>query len=171
MQKITTIIAVIAFTAGCMQEPESMASSTEAPAEATDETPQATQSSDTLQVTVDDSFAGAGLQWDSNGAETFIRYRPVMENGQMYICGAYSNRGGSIFMRFGRMALSRSTVEMNGDTILRGLGFFNIVSIANREAELVGTTAFCRNTGLSPSREEFATVQIDVPTGRYRMQK
>ncbi|WP_100367307.1 hypothetical protein [Yoonia maricola] len=151
-----------------------MAAPTEASVQAAAETPQAEQisaSTQSLEVTVDDSFAATGLQWNSNGAEIFIRYRPVMENGEMYICGAYSNRGGSIFSRLGRQAVNGSTVKMNGDTIMRGVGFFNVVSNANREAELVGTTAFCRNTGLSPSREEFATVQIDVPTGRYRIQR
>ncbi|MEJ8560110.1 hypothetical protein QTO30_01865 [Yoonia sp. GPGPB17] len=174
MHKFASIIAIIALTSGCMQNPGTAAVSSETPTQVNIETPQAEQasaSSDTVQITVDDSFAGYVLQWDSNGAETFIRYRPIMENDQMYICGAYSNRGGSIFSRLGRQALNGSTVKMNGNTVMRGLGFFNVVSNANRQAELVGTTAFCSNTGLSPSREEFVTVRIDVPTGRYRIQK
>ncbi len=174
MHKFTSLIAIIALTSGCIEDPGALDTPTPASATAQTETAPAepvSRSSESLQVTVDDSFAASGLQWDSNGSELFIRYRPVMEDGQMYICGAYTNRGASIITRLGRQAMGRSTIKMNGETVLRGLSFFNIVSSANRATGLVGTTAFCRNTGLSPSKEEFATVRIDIPTGRYRIQR
>ncbi len=172
MYKIMTFAGILALTTGCMQDTDTLATPTPptTQTEAAQVTP-LSASSNAPEVTVDDSFAGLQLAWDSNGAETFIRYRPVMQNGQMFICGTYTNRGGSIFNRLGRQALTGGTIEMNGNTVLRGLQFFNIVSNANRSANLVGTTATCRNTGLSPSEEEFATVRIDIPTGRYRIQK
>lgn len=172
MHKITKLFGVLALTAGCMQEPDTLATSTPAStqAEASQATPPSA-SSNTVEVTVDSSFAGVQFAWNSNGAETFIRYRPVIQDGQMYICGAYTNRGGSIFNRLGRQAVTGATIEMNGSTVLRGLQFFSIVSNANRGTQLVGTTARCRNTGLSPSEQELSTVQINVRRGQYRIQK
>jgi hypothetical protein len=162
MHKLLTLAAA-AFTAGCMQDP---AASGRANAPAPQTQPVAAATS--LDVTVDDSFGGSGLRWDRAGAETFVRYRPVMQDGEMYICGAYSNRGGGFINDVGRQAMNRGLIIMNGEVVLRRLAFFNLVSSSNRENDLVGVATNCRNTGLRPSNEDLATVTIRIPTGRYR---
>jgi len=140
-------------------------------AEATETAAVTGASSDTLEITVDDSFAVYAFTWDRIGSETYIRYRPVMENGQMYVCGALSTRGGSDIRKVSVQAMRRSTIEMNGSSIMRNMNFFNIVSNANLSSELVGTTASCQNSGLSPTQAEFQTVRLVVPSGRFSFRR
>ena len=125
-------------------------------------------SASALQVQVDGTFAGYGLQW-ARQAEMLIRYRPVIFEGEMHICGAYSNRGGTDITRLGRQVMREATIKMDGSTILRNLDFFNVVSSANNGVQLVGTTANCANTGLAVTSQQLSTVEIDIREGRYRV--
>jgi hypothetical protein len=127
-------------------------------------------SASALDVTVDDSFGGYGFNWDRTG-EMLIRYRPVLVDGEMYICGAYSNRGGANITRLGRQVMREASITMNGADVVRNLQFFNVVSSANNRTELVGTTASCMNTGLRPSNMDLSTVSIGIRSGRYRVRR
>ena len=120
-----------------------------------------------LEVQVTDNFAGYGFRWDRSG-EMLIRYAPVMVEGEMHVCGAYSNRGGTAITRLGRQVLREASITMGGRTVARNLQFFNVVSSANNGNNLVGTTASCINTGLSATDQELRTFQIDIRQGRYR---
>jgi hypothetical protein len=115
-------------------------------------------------ILVHDSY---GFRWDRNG-EMLIRYRAVVVDGQLHICGAYSNRGGSSITRLGRQVLREATITMDGSSVLRNLQFFNVVSNANNSNGLVGTTASCVNTELTPTKAQVSTIEINIRSGRYR---
>ena len=123
-------------------------------------------SANALDVQVDDTFGGMTMTWATNST-TLIRYRPVMHEGEMYICGAYSNNGGNNITRVGREVVREATIKMEGSTVMRNLDFFNVVSSANNSNGLVGTTASCRSTGLAPTNAQFSTVEIFIRGGRY----
>ena len=121
-----------------------------------------------LEVQVDDTFGLYGFSWDRQG-EMVIRYRPVVHEDQLYICGAYSNRGGSgATTNLGRQVMREARMKMGDETIARNLTFFNIVSSSNNSTRLVGTTAKCRNTNRTAEGLDVTTVEIQIRNGRYR---
>ena len=109
------------------------------------------------------------MQWSSQ-AEMMIRYRAVLFEDEMYICGAYSNRGGgAMITRLGREVMREATMVMGDRTVMRNLSFFNVVSSANNSVALEGTMANCVTTGISVQPAQLRSVRIDIRAGRYRV--
>lgn len=99
-----------------------------------------------------------------------FRYRAVLFEGEMHICGAYSNRGrGAVTTRLGREVMREATMVMGDRTVMRNLSFFNVVSSANNGVGLEGTMANCATTGISVRPNELRNVRIEVREGRYRV--
>jgi hypothetical protein len=95
-----------------------------------------------------------------------------MHDGELYICGAYTNAGGgSSLVRLGREAMRDARITMDGQTIVRNLSFFKTVSNANVSTRLVGATADCENTGLVPTEAQYATIRMVLREGRYRVRR
>jgi hypothetical protein len=128
-------------------------------------------SASALEVQVTDNFGYDGFQWDQRSS-MHIRYSPVMHEGVLYICGAYSNAGGGASLaRLGRQAMREARITMGGQTIARNMSFFRIVSNANVSNGLVGTTADCDSTGLTPTQAQLSTIRMELREGRYRVRR
>ena len=120
-----------------------------------------------LTMTVDEYFGWGGGGWES-GADYFYRYNGVIEDGELYVCGAFTSdvRGGRSY-RFGRALLREGWVEMNGEIILRNIEFFTLASNRHMSSELVGIEAQCKATGISATEDDILTMEIQFRSGRY----
>ena len=130
-------------------------------------TPAAVQA---IEVQIDQSFDGFQFDWDRTGA-MMIRFAPVMHEGEMHVCGAYSNWGGAIITRLGRQVMREARITMNGQFIMQNLQFFSIVSNRHRDNWLDGQMANCVNTGLTPSDQDLKTFDIYIRDGRYSVSR
>ncbi len=124
--------------------------------------------SSALEVVVDQSFNGIRFDWDRTG-DMLIRYRPVIHEGELHVCGAYSNRGGRTFVRLGREVMRQASASVSGSTVVRNLSFFNVVSNANNSNGLEGQVANCVNTGRAATAAELGTFELNVRDGKYRV--
>ncbi|SEW01374.1 hypothetical protein SAMN04488515_0648 [Cognatiyoonia koreensis] len=120
------------------------------------------------QTAITENFAGGELNWDGP-ARTQIRWAPVPSNGEILICGAYSNIGGTKITRLSRVVMQQSkVVDVNGNTVLNTLSFFNNISSAHYQSKLMGQMANCRSTGRPATQAELSGLRLDVKTGRIR---
>ncbi|WP_342075238.1 hypothetical protein [Yoonia sp. SS1-5] len=107
------------------------------------------------------------FQWDGLGS-MLARFRAVMIDGELNICGAYTNSGGRKYSDLNREVMRQATIKMNGTRLLNDLRYFNVISNSQKDVYLEGSNAACRTTGIAATPEEIATVEIDVRSGTYR---
>ena len=128
-------------------------------------------SASAFEILVDDNFRGTGMR-SSRQSEIIIRYRAVLFEGDMYICGAYSSRGGATAStQMARQVMREADMVMGDQTVMRNLLFFNIVSSANNSVALDGAMANCASTGISAQPADLRSVRIDIRAGRYRVSR
>ncbi len=128
-------------------------------------------SASAFETPVDNNFRITGMGSDRQ-SQLLIRYRAVLFEGEMYICGAYSSRGSSrIASSFAREVLREGKMTMGETTVKRNLTFFNAVSSANNDTRLDGVMAQCLSTGISATPAELPSVRIELRSGRYRVRR
>ena len=120
-------------------------------------------------LVVNSTFGSGGGSW-ADGTEILYRYNGVSIDGELYICGALSSRlsGGNSY-RFAQALLREGQIELGGQSILRNLSFFAMVSNDNIATQLEGTTASCKGTGLPAAGLDLSTLDVVFRQGRYRI--
>lgn len=123
-------------------------------------------------VRVDDSFGTFGFTWSRPpGAQMLIRFRPFIVDGELVVCGAYSNRGGPTITRLGREVMRAAQVKISGSTVMRDIRFFKVISNAQNSVGFVGSMAGCVNTERPTEQSELASFEIETRDGRYRVNR
>lgn len=117
---------------------------------------------------VTEAFGGESFGWQGGGGLLY-RYTGIERDGEIYICGAYARRGSTGKNRLSREALRQSTLRANGDSIMRDMSHFKIVSSANLDTFLVGVETNCRSTGLAAGSLDLNSLQITTRRGSYRV--
>jgi len=116
---------------------------------------------------IDDRFRGGTFDWSGNGS-TIVRWRAVLVDGKIGICGAWAARGGGNYNRLSRQAIADMRVERDGVTFMRGLSFFNAVGAAAYQTGLAGRTANCRITATPGTPKDLKTMRLQFTPQRYR---
>lgn len=120
-------------------------------------------------VVIDDNWAIGGLRWEGGG-ETKIAWRPVILEGELHICGAYSVKGGTRYNTLSREVIRQTYVRLNGDRLIRRASFFSILSSRHNATRFVGQTANCQGTGLQATSAVFPDLEFITPSGRISAQ-
>ena len=118
-------------------------------------------------VAIDDTFLVGGGKWDGLGS-IYMRFRPVVANGEILICGAYSSTGGSKYTRLNRQVVRGGKAVVGNRVLSNSLSFFNQVSNSHNAVELVGQTASCMNTGVAADGIDLNAIEFNFRSGRYR---
>lgn len=128
----------------------------------------AASSATAQQTAVTANWAGGELNWDGP-ARTQIRWAAIPSNGEVLICGAYSNIGGNKITRLSRVVMQGSRVlDANGSVVMNSISFFTNISSAHYQSKLEGQMAGCRSTGRPATDAELSGLRLDVKTGRIR---
>jgi hypothetical protein len=118
-------------------------------------------------IQIDDTWAGGELQWAQNG-RTKIRWRPVILEGELHICGAYASIGGPKYRRLSHAVMEQTSVKLDGSVIIRATTHFSLVNTRHYQSDFVGEAAACRATGIQATSDVFNRVELDVKTGRVQ---
>lgn len=119
------------------------------------------------QTQIDDAFRWSSFGWDGNG-QTLVVWRPVIVDGKIAICGAYSSRGGSKYSNLSRQAVGDMRIDGPNGAFIRGLSFFNRVSNSQFEDQLRGAMANCRVTATSGTPADLRSYRLGFTPQRYR---
>lgn len=95
------------------------------------------------QVVIDDNFEVYGFSWDGSG-RGLIRWRPVLIDGKIAICGAYSVQGGRKYVDLTRRAVRNLRASSDGGFFMPNMSFFRQVSSAHIADGATGQMANCR---------------------------
>ncbi|WP_108813645.1 hypothetical protein [Loktanella sp. Alg231-35] len=118
---------------------------------------------------VTSEFGGGGLNWSRAGGVKF-RYTAIEQNGEVYICGAFTGRGPSGARKANRLVMREAKVTANGNLIMRSLRFFSEVSNGHWATDLIGVETSCGSTGQSVDALPLDAVRVELREGRYRVQ-
>lgn len=119
------------------------------------------------QVTVDAGFRTEVFEWGGNG-RTRVAWRPVIVDGKIGICGAYSSRGGSKYANLSRQAVRDMRIDGDAGAFIRNLGFFAQVSSRSFDQGLRGEIANCRITATPGTAGNLAEFRFGFTPQRYR---
>lgn len=119
------------------------------------------------QQVVDRSFDGISFDWSRIGG-MIIRYKAFISEGELVICGAYSNTGGRDQTRLGRQVMREAVAKLNGTRVRRNLSFFKTVNSSGNDVGLVGQETSCAGTGVAATQADLATFEVVIRSGRYR---
>jgi hypothetical protein len=119
---------------------------------------------------VNEQFRHHSVNWSgpSTGA-MLVRWRPVIVDGKIAICGAYANRGGSTFVRLGRQAIRNMWIDRNGTAFMRNLHFFAVDGSEAYTRGLIGERATCRVTNTPGTADSLSEFTFGYRAGRYRL--
>lgn len=118
-------------------------------------------------VVVDDSFAGGTFRWSDRGS-MYFRWRPVLNDGQIFICGVRANNASSNrTSRLNSAALRDAKIVLNDQRVMQGLDFFATANSAHVAQKLVGQTSNCRATSLA-ANTDIGALRLEFRKGRYR---
>lgn len=116
---------------------------------------------------IDERFRGGTFDWSGNGS-TLVRWRAILVDGKIGVCGAWSARGGGNYTRLSRQAIADMRVERDGVVFMRGLSFFNAVGAAAYQSGLEGRTANCRITSTPGTPADLKSMRLQFTPQRYR---
>lgn len=122
-------------------------------------------------VTVDNTFGGGELRWDSRGGGVKFRYRPVVQDGIVYVCGAFATFGGPTQARLGREVMRQAQLQFQGRRIQRNLSFFNWVSSTGWEDTLIGREAECQSTDMPAANVDLSQFSVYIRSGTYSVRR
>ena len=120
------------------------------------------------EMPVDSTFAGTSFSWSSVGG-LLLWARPIVSDGKVWVCGAYSFRGGSRQVKLGLAVLKEGRIKVGDQSIARDLRFFASVNSRYDDVKLVGQTAKCKNTGVDAASVDLNDFEISLRAGRYRV--
>lgn len=100
---------------------------------------------DTLSIPLDSDFAKFDVEWNTNKRSSTVYWTAVDYDGKLAICGLIQHHDASL-MQYDRKLLRRSSMKVNGKTVLKGLSFFTAIG-----------------TGAKPERSEAACRVLDGP--------
>lgn len=163
--KIPALIAALSL-AGCVETTTSQSSVIEAPEGAAAATTAAGTIEDTPLVSA--NFGGGSGNWDGFGSVIY-RFTTVVQDNEVFICGAYTGRGSSDIRKLSREVMRQARITADGQTIMHNLRFFNEVSNSNFVTNLVGVETNCRSTGKSADEVSLNNIRIETRDGRYRV--
>lgn len=115
---------------------------------------------------VDNTYALAGFNWNSNGSGFLVRYRPYVVDDQVVVCGAWARRGSR--NGISRQAMREARIFVGDTAAMRDLTWFNTVSNSAWQSELIGSDVSCRATGVAAAGVDLRSVRIEFREGRYR---
>lgn len=122
------------------------------------------------QVQVDQSFGGSEFNWSGTGS-ILIRYRPIIVEGEIFVCGVYAFQGGATKARLAAAVMRDAQAKVNGQTILRNLSGFSSVSPQFYAASLDGQAANCIGSGDAGTTADLATFEMVFRSGKYRVRR
>lgn len=115
------------------------------------------------------TFGGGSTRWNNDGGVLVYRFAAIERDGEVFVCGAYGEEGRSYVSQFNRELLRRSTVTVNGETVLQNLGFFRKAPKEMLDSQLVGSETRCRTTGLAAGSVALEDVKVELRPGRIRI--
>ncbi|KQB97249.1 hypothetical protein AL073_09410 [Loktanella sp. 1ANDIMAR09] len=121
--------------------------------------------SSTSHPVVTARFDGGQINWDDNGTMIY-RFTAIERDDKIFVCGAYAGSGSSLIPAFNRQLLRRSTVTVNGETVLRSLAYFHSASEEMADSLLVGSETRCRSTSLAAGSVPLEEVKVELRPGR-----
>ena len=119
------------------------------------------------QVAIDDNFAWSTFNWDGNG-RTLVVWRPILIEGNIAICGAFSARGGQKYSNLSRQAIRDMRIDGPNGAFIRNLSFLAQRGTAGYDARLKGEMANCRVTEIAGTQESLRTFKLGFTPQRYR---
>ena len=122
------------------------------------------------QLVVDDTFAGYSFKWSGTHSILF-RARPLIQDGQIFICGTYAFSGGSTRSKLARAVLKDAQAQMKGVTVRRNLTFFNSTSSRHFQTRLDGQPAACMAISADAGKYDLSSFEIKFRKGTYRVRK
>jgi hypothetical protein len=111
------------------------------------------------------SFGGGQINWDDDSTMIY-RFTAIERDDKIFVCGAYAGSGSSLTPAFNNQLLRRSTVTVNGETVLRSLAYFYSASADMADSLLVGSETRCRSTSLAAGSVPLEEVQVELRQGR-----
>lgn len=130
----------------------------------------AVETTDISDPIVTAQFARGGGNLCAVGSLLF-RYTAIERNGEIYICGAFTGRGGPLIRKVSRAVMQQARVTANGETLLRTAGFFTEASNRNFSSQLVGVETNCRSTGQPAGAFPLASVRVEPRDGQYKVER
>ena len=116
---------------------------------------------------INEQFRNAGFSWSRNGS-MLIKWRPVIVDGNIAICGAYASRGGSTIANLNRQAVRDMWIKRNGSSFMRDISFFAVQGTRAYGRRLQGDLANCRVTSTPGTPESLSEFSFGFEPGRYR---
>lgn len=123
----------------------------------------------TRTVSVDETFAEFGFNWDGSGG-LYMRYRPLNVDGQLELCVVYVNIGGTKIKRLNKSVLKEAKFIVDGKIMMRNLSFADTVGSTLRNTKLAGQQANCVNTGKPFPSGQFQ-YRMNVRSGGFRAER
>lgn len=117
-------------------------------------------------VAVDNNFYVDTVDWDGAG-RVLIRWRPVLIDGKISICGAYAVRGGSLYSGLTRRAMRNIRAENGQGFMMPNMGFFRQVSSANYDSRAQGVQANCRVSSIAGSPADLQSMRLRQTVFKY----
>ncbi|WP_342068539.1 hypothetical protein [Yoonia algicola] len=111
------------------------------------------------------SFGGGQINWEDDSTMIY-RFTAIERDDKIFVCGAYAGSGSSLNPAFNNQLLRRSTVTVNGETVLRSLAYFYSASADMADSLLVGSETRCRSTSLAAGSVPLEEVQVELRQGR-----
>lgn len=118
-------------------------------------------------VPVTRDFAGGMYQWSGAG-DMMYRWGVNRVKGRLEVCGLMSSRGGGDYVSLNIEVLRAARITVKGETVLRDLSFFNIVSHAGRRTNHEGEEAHCVLTEV-PFPPSLRQIDMKIRPGPYRV--
>lgn len=125
------------------------------------------------QAVINDSFVRGQFNWTRGTTNYFVyRYIPIILEGELHVCGAFAVAGSNrINNKFHKQAMQEAWITVNGETALRRLSYFNWLGPSALQADLIGSNANCRGTGLMAESTNGMSVAVNFRQGSYRVRR
>lgn len=122
----------------------------------------------TSNPVVAENFGGGQTSWN-DGSTMIYRFTAIERDNEVFVCGAFAGSGSSFGPQFNRQLLRRSSVTVNGDTVLRNLTFFYKAPDEMVDAQVVGSATRCKSTGLAAGSIPLEEVNVELRQGSVRI--
>lgn len=122
-------------------------------------------------MAVDNTYGGGEMRWDTRGGGVKFRYRPVVQDGTIYVCGAFATFGGPAQSRLGREVMRQAQLQFQGRRVKSNLSFFNWVSSTGWDDTLVGREVECRSTDMPAANVDLTQFSVYIRPGTYSVRR
>lgn len=123
------------------------------------------------RIVVTENFGGGEFVWERGTSNILLyRYAYVILEGELHVCGTLASGGsGQNNHKFNQLVMREAKVRVNGEVVLRSLGYFKWVSRRHISERLVGSEANCKGTGVMASSMNGLDVELEFRSGRYSL--